>query len=178
MQTSSPKAAEINLSVTGSSAGCCHQQKGCLMKMKHNRVPLSSGEQSGPTETTVFRWLAAAGTIVTPAWVAFIAHYEFGLSRQEIRTPALAGAAIIGVLLATEYVVAKLRKSGSTKSHDRSQAVAVKCCNRLVCMRAWEIPDILQKMLLYSLSVAERKLFDDCRKLRNDIAHGRRQRLH
>jgi hypothetical protein len=40
-------------------------------------------------------------------------------------------------------------------------------------MRAWEIPDILQNGLLYPLSIVERKLFDDCRKLRNDIAHGK-----
>ncbi len=42
-----------------------------------------------------------------------------------------------------------------------------------VGMRAWEIPDVLQNGLLYSLSISERKLFDDCRKLRNDIAHGK-----
>jgi hypothetical protein len=40
-------------------------------------------------------------------------------------------------------------------------------------MRAWEIPDILQHGVLYPLSAAERKLFDDCRNLRNDIAHGK-----
>lgn len=40
-------------------------------------------------------------------------------------------------------------------------------------MRAWEIPDILDNGLLYQLSTAERKLFDDCRKLRNAIAHGK-----
>jgi hypothetical protein len=79
------------------------------MKTKHDRAPLSLGEQS-VSDTTVFRWLAAAGTIVTPASVAFIAHYAFGLSRQEIRTPAVAGAAVIALLLATELVVARLRK--------------------------------------------------------------------
>ena len=40
-------------------------------------------------------------------------------------------------------------------------------------MRVWEIPDILQNGLLYPLSAAERKLFDEGRKLRNDIAHGK-----
>jgi hypothetical protein len=40
-------------------------------------------------------------------------------------------------------------------------------------VRAWEIPDILQNGVLYPLSSAERKLFEDCRKLRNDIAHGK-----
>lgn len=40
-------------------------------------------------------------------------------------------------------------------------------------MRAWEIPDILQNGVLYPLSATERKLYEDCRKLRNDIAHGK-----
>jgi hypothetical protein len=100
--------------------GAFISKKGCLMTMKRDRVSLLTGEQSGPTEKTVFRWLAAVGTIVTPVSAGFIAHYEFGLSRQEIRTPALVGAAIIGVVMATEYVVQKLRKRNSNKSHDRS----------------------------------------------------------
>jgi mannose/fructose/N-acetylgalactosamine-specific phosphotransferase system component IIC len=45
----------------------------------------------------------------------YIAHYAFGFSRQEIRTPAVIGAAIIGLLMATEYFVQKLRKPKSNK---------------------------------------------------------------
>jgi hypothetical protein len=80
------------------------------METKHHRTPLPTGQPSGPTEIAVFRWLAAVGTIVTPASAGFIAHYAFGLSRQEIRTPALVGAAIIALLMATEFLVQKLRK--------------------------------------------------------------------
>lgn len=40
-------------------------------------------------------------------------------------------------------------------------------------MRAWEVPNILEDGLLFPLSAAERKLFEDCRDLRNKIAHGK-----
>jgi hypothetical protein len=39
------------------------------------------------------------------AMLGYIAHYEFGLSRQEIRTPALVGAIIIAVVIATLVAV-------------------------------------------------------------------------
>jgi hypothetical protein len=42
--------------------------------------------------------------------LAYIAHYEFGLSRQEIRTPAVVGAAVIAVLVAVELFGKKMRK--------------------------------------------------------------------
>jgi hypothetical protein len=42
--------------------------------------------------------------------MGYIAHYEFGFSRQEIRTPAVVGAAVIGLLVATDYFGKKLRK--------------------------------------------------------------------
>jgi hypothetical protein len=42
--------------------------------------------------------------------LAYIAHYDFGLSRQEIRTPAVVGAAVIAVLVAVELFGKKMRK--------------------------------------------------------------------
>ena len=42
--------------------------------------------------------------------VGYIAHYDLGLSRQEIGAPAMIAAAIIGLLLATEFFGKKLRK--------------------------------------------------------------------
>jgi len=41
---------------------------------------------------------------------AYIAHCDFGLSREQIRTPAVVGAAVIAVLLAVEFFGNKLRK--------------------------------------------------------------------
>jgi hypothetical protein len=46
----------------------------------------------------------------TALWLAYVAHYDFGLSHQEIRTPALVGAAVIAALVAIEIVGKKLRK--------------------------------------------------------------------
>jgi hypothetical protein len=66
--------------------------------------------ESGPSEIAVSRWLAGVGAIVTALSVGYIAHYDFGFSRQEIRTQAVIGAAIIGLLMATEYLGKKLRK--------------------------------------------------------------------
>jgi hypothetical protein len=65
-------------------------------------------------ETTVGRVLVflmgAATAIMVAITVGYIAHYDFGLSRREIRTPAMIAAAIIGLLLATEFFGKKLRK--------------------------------------------------------------------
>ena len=46
----------------------------------------------------------------TALWLAYIAHYDFGLSRQEIRAPAIVGAFVIAVLVAVEFFGKKLRK--------------------------------------------------------------------
>jgi hypothetical protein len=43
-------------------------------------------------------------------WLAYIARYDFGLSREEIRAPALVGAGIIAALVAVEFFGKKLRK--------------------------------------------------------------------
>jgi hypothetical protein len=66
--------------------------------------------ESGPSEIAILRWLAAVGAIVTASSVAYIAHYDLGFSRQEIRTQAVIGAAIVGLLVATEHFGKKLRK--------------------------------------------------------------------
>jgi hypothetical protein len=66
--------------------------------------------ESGPSETAILRWLAVVGAIVTALSVGYIAHYDLGFSQQEIRAKAVIGAAIIGLLMATEYLGKKLRK--------------------------------------------------------------------
>jgi hypothetical protein len=43
-------------------------------------------------------------------WLGYVAHNNLGISRQEIRTPALIAAGFIAALLATEYFGKKLRK--------------------------------------------------------------------
>jgi hypothetical protein len=59
----------------------------------------------------VLTYLMAMGTATMAALtLAYIAHYDFGLSRQEIRTPAVAAAAVIAMLVAVEFFGKKLRK--------------------------------------------------------------------
>jgi hypothetical protein len=78
--------------------------------------------ESDPSGIAILRWLAAVGAIVTALSVGYIAHYDFGLSRQEIRTKAVIGAAIIGLLMATEYFGKKLRKPKWSKQRGRETA--------------------------------------------------------
>jgi hypothetical protein len=43
--------------------------------------------------------------------LGYIAHYDFGISRQDIRTQALVGAGTVALLLATEFFGKMLRRS-------------------------------------------------------------------
>jgi hypothetical protein len=46
--------------------------------------------------------IAAAGTALT---LGYVAHYDLGLSREQIRTPAMLGAAVIATLIAIGFSV-------------------------------------------------------------------------
>jgi hypothetical protein len=59
---------------------------------------------------TIVVMCSGAAAFLVAATLGYIAHYDFGLSRQEIRIPAVTGAAIIALLVATEYFGKKLRK--------------------------------------------------------------------
>jgi hypothetical protein len=65
-------------------------------------------------ETTVGRVLgglmAAITATTTALTLGYIAHYDLGLSRQEIRTPAVVAAAVIATLMLIEFFGKKLRK--------------------------------------------------------------------
>jgi hypothetical protein len=65
-------------------------------------------------ETTIGRVLSLLMYVVAAATtalaLAYIAHYDFGLSRQQIRTPAVVGAGVVAVLVALEFFGKKLRK--------------------------------------------------------------------
>jgi hypothetical protein len=54
----------------------------------------------GPRERLTFTALS----------LAYIARYDFGLSREEIRTPAVAAAVVIAMLMAVEFFGKRLRK--------------------------------------------------------------------
>jgi hypothetical protein len=65
-------------------------------------------------ETTVGRALGLLMAVCVAAFTAltveYFAHYELGFSRQEIRTPAVAAAAVIAMLMVIEFFGKKLRK--------------------------------------------------------------------
>ena len=65
-------------------------------------------------QTTVRLVLAFLMSVVAAAFTAlslgYIAHYDFGFSREEIRTFALIGATVIATLVAVEFFGKKLRK--------------------------------------------------------------------
>ena len=65
-------------------------------------------------QATIDRLLAgimsAATAGMAAGTVGYIAHYDFGFSREEIRAPALAGAIVIAALLAVEHFGKKLQK--------------------------------------------------------------------
>ena len=80
----------------------------CWRKVHQPRIVV--GWNLAPPETAISRWLAAVGAFVTALSVGYIAHYDLGFSRQEIRTKAIIGAVIIGVLVTIEYLGKRLRK--------------------------------------------------------------------
>ena len=53
---------------------------------------------------------ALIAAIVAASMLAYVAHDDLGFTRQEIRTPSLIAAGIIGLLLATDHFGKKLRK--------------------------------------------------------------------
>jgi hypothetical protein len=61
-------------------------------------------------ETIATGLILGAGAAVAAASFGYIAHYDLGLSRQEIRAPALLTAGVIALLLAVEYFGKQLRK--------------------------------------------------------------------
>ncbi len=65
-------------------------------------------------ETPVDRVLSVLMAVCVAAFtalsLAYIARYDLGLSRQEIRTPAVVAAAVIAMLVGVEYFGKKLRK--------------------------------------------------------------------
>jgi len=62
-------------------------------------------------ETVVIMILIAGGSAAFAALLlGCVAHFDFGLSREQIRLPAVFGAAIIAVLMAVEFFAKGLRR--------------------------------------------------------------------
>jgi hypothetical protein len=63
-----------------------------------------------PVSRTAAIILTFAGASLTAVAAGYIAHYDMGYTRAEIRTFSLAGAVIIATPMATEYFGEKLRE--------------------------------------------------------------------
>jgi hypothetical protein len=75
-----------------------------------SRAHIQGMDDPIPTKFAGFLISVSAAAMAAFA-VGYVAHYDLGLSRLDIRTLALIGAAIIALLLATEYFGKMLRKS-------------------------------------------------------------------
>ena len=64
----------------------------------------------GFERTVILVISSGAGAVLAAATLGYIAHYDFGLSREAIRIPAVTGAAIIALLVAIEHFGKKLRR--------------------------------------------------------------------
>ena len=53
---------------------------------------------------------ACFSAAIAAAMLGYIAHYNFGLSREDIRTPALVGAVVIATLIAVKFFRKGMRK--------------------------------------------------------------------
>jgi hypothetical protein len=73
--------------------------------------PLAHISRMEKLTNRIIGFMQFATTAATAALaLVFIAHYDFGLSRQQIRTPAVVGAGVISALVAVEFFGKKLRK--------------------------------------------------------------------
>lgn len=60
--------------------------------------------------TTIAVMCSSAAAVGAAIMLGYVAHYDFGLSRKQIRTPAVIGAAALALLVAVEYFGNKLRR--------------------------------------------------------------------
>jgi hypothetical protein len=64
-------------------------------------------------QADTFAFMTAVTCFTTPvaaAMLGYIAHYNFGLSRLEIRKPAVGGAVIIATPVSIDFFCRRLRK--------------------------------------------------------------------
>jgi hypothetical protein len=60
-------------------------------------------DSPGSVRTAISLWFAAVATIAMAFMLEYVAHDDFGFTRQEIRTLSVMAATVIGVPMATKY---------------------------------------------------------------------------
>ena len=89
--------------------------RSAVLGWRSNAVLRWEGHQLGrhlmdPVSRTAAILLTFAGASLTAVAVGYIAHYDMGFTREEIRTFSVADAIILATLMATEYFGKKFRK--------------------------------------------------------------------
>jgi hypothetical protein len=63
-----------------------------------------------PVDRALLFLMSVVTAAVTALALALVAHFDFGLSREEIRSAAMVGAGVVTMLVAVEFFGKKLRK--------------------------------------------------------------------
>ena len=63
-----------------------------------------------PVDRALLFLMSVITAAITALALALVAHFDFGLSREEIRSAAMVGAGVVTMLVAVEFFGKKLRK--------------------------------------------------------------------
>jgi hypothetical protein len=63
-----------------------------------------------PVDRALLFLMSVVTAAITALALALVAHFDFGLSREEIRSAAMVGAGVVTMLVAVEFFGKKLRK--------------------------------------------------------------------
>jgi hypothetical protein len=63
-----------------------------------------------PVDRALLFLMSVVTAAITALALALVAHFDFGLSREEIRSAAMVGAGVVTMLVAVEFLGKKLRK--------------------------------------------------------------------
>ena len=63
-----------------------------------------------PVDRALLFLMSVVTAAITALALAPVAHFDFGLSREEIRSAAMVGAGVVTMLVAVEFFGKKLRK--------------------------------------------------------------------
>jgi hypothetical protein len=109
-EVSTVAVCEILLIGTNGTITCEGESR--VVSLENGRVPAHIRKMDRPQiEAAIIMFLIAGGSATfTALMLGYVAHYNFGLSRQQIRTPAVLGAVIIAVLIAVDFFCKRLRR--------------------------------------------------------------------
>jgi hypothetical protein len=105
----SAERRRVRAGMRHSSAGRGTKQVACQLSL-FTRTVGTCYRMEKPVDRVVSLVMATGTATGAALSLAYIAHYDFGLSREEIRGVAMVGAGVIAGLVAIEFFGEKLRK--------------------------------------------------------------------